>query len=70
MPEKRQGYSDVARYSGMVFQLFALLVICWFIGQWVDKKLNTSQPYASLLIMLFAIFAYLYSIVRQTAKKE
>lgn len=63
-------YAELARYSGMVFQIFALLFAAWLLGQWLDKKLENEEPYLSLTLIMLSIFAYLYSLVRQTSGKK
>jgi membrane protein DedA with SNARE-associated domain len=71
MPEKRKfPASDYARYSGMVFQLFILLWLSYLAGRWIDEKLAFEKPVVTIIILLMAIFAYLYSIVKQTSKRK
>jgi membrane protein DedA with SNARE-associated domain len=71
MPEKRKiPVADYAKYSGMVFQLFLLLWMSYLAGRWIDKKLGLQKPVVTIIILLMAIFAYLYSIVKQTSKRK
>jgi membrane protein DedA with SNARE-associated domain len=71
MPEKRKiSATDYARYSGMVFQLFILLWLSYLAGRWIDQALAFEKPVVTIIILLMAIFAYLYSIVKQTSKRK
>ena len=70
MPEKKFKPSDYAQYSNLVFQLFAWLLIAYFIGKWLDRKMGNDEPIVTIIIMLLAIMIYLYYIVKQTSKRK
>jgi len=66
---KRQ-LRDLATYSGMVFQIFALLLVAYLIGQAIDRRFNFKHPYFTILLLLLAIFAYLYRVVKDTQNRK
>lgn len=68
MPERSSLPADIARYSGMAFQLFLVLWLAYKAGNWVDSKLETEKPLATIGLLLLAIFSYLYYIIKQTSK--
>lgn len=71
MPEKRKFKpSDYAQYSNLVFQLFAWLIIAYFLGKWLDRTMENEQPIMTTITMFVAIIVYLYYIVKQTSKHK
>jgi membrane protein DedA with SNARE-associated domain len=68
MPDRSSLPADIARYSGMAFQLFILLWLAYKAGDWADSKLASEKPFATIGLLLLAIFSYLYYIIKQTSK--
>ena len=54
-----QQAQSYAKYSGMAFQMGAVILFGTLLGQWLDKKLQT-EPYLTIILALFSIFAALY----------
>lgn len=48
------------KYSGIAFQLAALVFIGIYTGQWIDTKMNMDKPIFTMLlvILFFALFLY------------
>ena len=48
------------RYSGLAFQLAALVLVAFYSGRWIDGALHLSIPIFTmgLIILLFSIFMY------------
>lgn len=61
---------DVLRYSGMAFQMGAVLLIGTLIGQYLDEKFATERPYFMLLCVLFSIFAAFYLVLKDLLVKK
>jgi len=53
------------KYSGMVFQLFALLIILAYLGKYLDEKLAFEKSYMTALLLLTGTVAYMYKIVKE-----
>ena len=62
-PPKRELY-DYTRYSGMAFQMMAIIGIFTFIGYKLDKWLRLKYPIFTIVFILLSVFTALYSIVR------
>lgn len=58
-----RSYRDVAPYLGLGIQLAATIVICVFIGRWLDQVLNTS-PWVLVLGAFIGVAAGLYSFIK------
>ena len=65
-------YRDVAPYLGLGVQLAGTMVVCFFIGRWLDNVLNTA-PWLMILGAFVGAGAGLYSflkIVIELGKKQ
>ncbi|HPI38386.1 MAG TPA: AtpZ/AtpI family protein [Ignavibacteriaceae bacterium] len=60
-------YRDVAPYLGLGFQLAATIVIMVFIGDWLDKKYETTPVY-TIIFAVFGVFAGLYNLIKTVLK--
>ena len=58
-----RSYRDVGPYLGLGIQLAATIVICFFIGQWLDGLFNTT-PWLMVLGAMLGAGAGLYSFLR------
>jgi len=50
------------KYTGMVFQLFILLGIMLYLGQYLDEKVGTAKPYFTAFLPLLGLIAYFYRV--------
>lgn len=58
------------KYSGMVIQLFVLLGIGAWAGQYLDEKLNTPDPYFTILLILLFMAGFFYKLVKDLGQKN
>ena len=58
------------KYSGMVFQLFVLLAVGAWLGQYLDEKLNTPDPYFTILLILLFTAGFFYKLVKDLSQKN
>ena len=69
MPKPSQS-NQYLKYSGMVFQLFVLLGAGAWLGQYLDEKLKTSDPYFTILFILLFTAAFFYKLVKDLGQKD
>ena len=65
-------YRDVAPYLGLGIQLAATIVVCFFLGRWLDQVLNTT-PWLMILGAFLGAGGGLYSFLKtviELGKKE
>ncbi len=65
-----QKYNKFAQYSGLAFQLLAYILVGFFIGKWVDSKMENKEPYGILFFSTIFLVMALYSIVKDITKSE
>ena len=56
------------RYSGMAFELVAILVLAVFLGKKLDELMSCESPYATLGLLLFFLIAYFVRIYYSLTK--
>ena len=56
-------YRDVAPYLGLGVQLAATIVVCFFLGRWLDQVLNTT-PWLMILGAFVGAGGGLYSFLK------
>lgn len=70
LPENkgRKGIQDFAKYSGLAFQMIAIILIMTWIGIKIDKWLNLNNPVFTVIFSLLGVFAGIYTSLRDFLK--
>jgi F0F1-type ATP synthase assembly protein I len=64
-----KGLSNYARYSGLAFQMVAIILIGVFGGIKLDKWLSLKFPVFTVILSLFGIGIALYTGIKDFLKK-
>ncbi len=56
-------YKDVGPYLGLGTQLAATMILMFFLGRWLDEKLELT-PILTILFALFGGFAGIYNVIK------
>jgi len=57
------------RYAGLGIQLAATVMVCVFVGQWVDRKVGTDGIF-TILAPLLGFGGVMYSLMRQLSRSD
>lgn len=69
-PNKLPTNTNFLAYTGMVFQLIGVIIIAYFIGQWLDHKLGfIERPYMTVTLILLFLALFLFSMIRNLMTK-
>ena len=69
-PDKRKrGLENYARYSGMAFQMLAIILILVFAGYKLDEWLNT-RPVLTIIFSIASVIIAIYSVTRDLLRKK
>ena len=66
-PENK-GINDFARYSGIAFQMVAIILLTTWGGIELDKILTFKTPVFTIILSLFGVFAAIYTAVKDFIK--
>lgn len=61
------GYKKAGPYLGLGTQLAATVILMFYLGYWLDNKLQT-QPYLVIIFSLLGSFAAIYNFIRSVLK--
>ncbi|HEX2921078.1 MAG TPA: AtpZ/AtpI family protein [Bacteroidales bacterium] len=62
--------SDFAKYSGMAFQMFAIIFITTWGGMKLDKLTGTKKPVFTIILSLLGVFAAIYNVLKDFIKRD
>jgi len=61
--------SKYAYYSGLGFQMIAIIGVFTFIGYKIDERMNNEKPIFTALLSLLGVVISLYSVIKSVNKK-
>lgn len=65
-----QKYNAYLRYSGLAFQLAAMVCIGLFGGKWIDNRLHLEKPVFSLLLVTLFFGVFMYKLYKDLSQKD
>ena len=68
--KKRHQPNPYIKYSGIAFQMGAIIAVGVLLGQWLDERAANETPWYTIGIGLFSIFAALYLTLRDLLKSK
>jgi F0F1-type ATP synthase assembly protein I len=66
--QENKGINDFARYSGMAFQMVAIILLTTWGGIELDKISNFKTPVFTIVLSLLGVFAAIYTAVKDFIK--
>ena len=58
------------KYSGLAFQMIAVLVAAAYGGMWLDENQGNKNPWWTITLMLIAVIASIYMIISSVTKNN
>lgn len=58
------------RFSGIGFQMAAVIGVGAYAGWWIDKQLHWGFPLFTLLLSLGGVAAAIYFLIKETGRKD
>ena len=68
--EEKQAAKNYARYTGIGFQMIAVIGLFTFIGYKIDQSRESSQPIFTAVLSLIGVCVALYQVVRSLKTKS
>jgi F0F1-type ATP synthase assembly protein I len=67
---KKSLLNNYARYSGLAFQMLAIILIGVWVGIKLDEWLKMQIPVFTVLLSVIFVFLAVYSAIREFLKKK
>jgi len=68
--EKRKNTTNFVKYSGLGFQMLAVIGLFAFAGYKIDEYRNNGKPIFMALLGVLGVIISLYQVVRQLNNKD
>ncbi|WP_158797254.1 AtpZ/AtpI family protein [Pedobacter sp. L105] len=68
--QKGKGKNNFAAYSGMGFQMLAIIGVFTFAGYKIDAHRNTHKPIFTALLGVIGVVISLYQVIKQLSSKD
>lgn len=62
---KGQGYANFAKYTGIAFQMMAIIGVSAYIGYEIDQYYDHKIQYATAIACVVGVFLSIYQTIRQ-----
>jgi len=70
-PDKiRKKSHNYMQYSSLGFQFAAMISVGIFVGKWIDKKFELSQPVFILVLTLVFFIGFMYKLYIELIKNK
>ena len=70
MTDKKPAFNNLAKYSGMVFQMGVIIALGVWAGIKLDEKFPIAKfPVFTMTLSLFSVFASMYWVIKDLMKK-
>lgn len=66
--QENKGINDFAKYSGMAFQMAAIIAVTTWGGIKLDKLAGFETPVFTIILSLLGVFAAIYTAVKDFIK--
>ena len=58
----------IAKYSGLAFQMLAIIGGSTWLGTWFDARFQSKNPWFTIGLMLLGVFVALWQVIRSLTK--
>ncbi|MBD2723716.1 MULTISPECIES: AtpZ/AtpI family protein [Hymenobacter] len=58
----------VAKYSGLAFQMLAIIGGATWVGTWLDGHFHTQNPWFTIGLALLGVFVAMFQVIRSLTK--
>lgn len=67
--QENKGLNDFGKYSGMAFQMIAIILVTTWGGIKLDKLTKFNTPVFTIVLSLLGVFAAIYTVLKDFIKK-
>lgn len=66
---KQEQLKPYLKYSGLGFQMIAIIMVAAYAGMWLDEQQSNKNPWFTVAFMLVAVIASIYLVIASVTKK-
>lgn len=63
-PDKPGAPNPLARYTGLAFQMLAIIGVCTWLGMWLDRRFGLATPWWTLGLTLLGVVGAMVQVIR------
>ncbi len=67
-PQNQKQINEYVKYSGLAFQMAALILLGYWLGSKIDKWLELSIPVFTIILILLFLSVSFYSLIKSLPK--
>ena len=67
-PQRQSQINEYVKYSGLAFQMAALILLGYWLGSKIDKWLELSIPIFTIVLILAFLSVSFYSLIKSLPK--
>lgn len=67
-PRKQSQINEYVKYSGLAFQMAALILLGYWLGSKIDKWLDLTIPVFTIILILAFLATSFYSLIKSLPK--
>jgi F0F1-type ATP synthase assembly protein I len=61
---------QLLKFTDIAFRMGITIALGAWAGTWLDKKLNTSKPYCTMILTLLATIGAMYMVIRDVSQNK
>ena len=65
MNQQRKNLNNWVKFSQIGIQMAVIIVLCTYLGTYLDEKFLSISPWGTVLGALFGVFASLYTVIKK-----
>ena len=69
-PASSGRFRAFAKYSGIAFQMLAIIGLSTWLGTWLDGHFYSKNPWFTITLMLLGLLLALYQVIRSLTKES
>jgi F0F1-type ATP synthase assembly protein I len=69
-PAGSSRFRTFAKYSGIAFQMLAIIGLSTWLGTWLDAHYQSKNPWFTIALMLLGLLVATYQVIRSLTKES
>jgi F0F1-type ATP synthase assembly protein I len=62
---KKDSYNKAVKFSAVAFEMAATVLVCVFIGQYLDNEFNFERPVLTAIFSCLGVLGAIFNLIRK-----